>query len=53
MGLIRAEHLIKTYHSGEVEVRAVKGVDFAIEARSFIVNASERWYACGVPNAGV
>ncbi|MBI2292752.1 MAG: ABC transporter ATP-binding protein [Betaproteobacteria bacterium] len=36
MTLIRAEHLVKTYRAGEVEVRAVKGVDFAIEAKSFV-----------------
>ena len=36
MPLIRAEHLLKTYRSGEVEVQAVKGVDFDIEARSFV-----------------
>jgi len=36
MPLIRAEHLVKTYRSGEVEVQAVKGVDFDIEARSFV-----------------
>ena len=31
--LIRAEHLVKTYRAGEVEVPAVKGVDFTIERR--------------------
>jgi putative ABC transport system ATP-binding protein len=36
MTLIRAEGLFKTYRTGEVEVPAVKGVDFAIEARSFV-----------------
>jgi len=36
MTLIRAEHLIKTYRTGEVEVPAVKGVDFTIEAKSFV-----------------
>src|SRR3990172_12141380 len=36
MALIHAEHLVKTYRAGEVEVRAVKGVDFAIEAKSFV-----------------
>ena len=36
MTLIRAKGLVKTYRSGEVEVQAVKGVDFAIEARSFV-----------------
>ncbi|AGU49105.1 putative ABC transporter ATP-binding protein [Variovorax paradoxus B4] len=34
--LIRAEHLVKTYRAGEVEVQAIKGVDFTIEARSFV-----------------
>ena len=34
--LIRVERLIKTYRTGEVEVLAVKGVDFTIEAKSFV-----------------
>jgi len=37
MSLIRAENLIKTYRSGEVEVHAIRGVDFTIEAKSFVV----------------
>ena len=37
MTLIRAERLVKTYRTGEVEVRAVRGVDFTIEAKSFVV----------------
>jgi len=37
MALIRAEKLVKTYRTGEVEVPAVRGVDFAIEAKSFVV----------------
>jgi len=36
MSLVRAEGLVKTYRTGEVEVPAVKGVDFAIEAKSFV-----------------
>ena len=36
MALIRAERLVKTYRTGEVEVPAVKGVDFAIDAKSFV-----------------
>jgi putative ABC transport system ATP-binding protein len=36
MALIHAEHLIKTYRAGEVDVLAVKGVDFTIEAKSFV-----------------
>jgi putative ABC transport system ATP-binding protein len=36
MILIRAERLVKTYRTGEVEVAAVKGVDFTIEAKSFV-----------------
>jgi putative ABC transport system ATP-binding protein len=36
MPLIRAEHLVKTYRAGEVDVLAVKGIDFAIEAKSFV-----------------
>jgi len=36
MQLIRAEQLVKTYRAGEVDVPAVKGVDFAIDAKSFV-----------------
>ena len=36
MTLIRADRLVKTYRAGEVEVSAVKGVDFTIEAKSFV-----------------
>jgi len=36
MQLIRAEQLVKTYRAGEVEVPAVKGVDFTIDAKSFV-----------------
>ena len=36
MQLIRAEQLVKTYRAGEVEVPAVKGVDFTIDVRSFV-----------------
>lgn len=36
MSLVRAEHLAKTYRAGEVEVQAIKGVDFAIERSSFV-----------------
>jgi putative ABC transport system ATP-binding protein len=35
-GLIEARGLVKTYRSGEVEVPAVRGVDFTIEAKSFV-----------------
>jgi len=37
MALIRAERLVKTYRAGEVDVPAIRGVDFAIEPRSFVV----------------
>jgi putative ABC transport system ATP-binding protein len=36
MHLIRAEALVKIYRAGEVEVPAVKGVDFSIDAKSFV-----------------
>jgi len=36
MGLIDASGLVKTYRSGEMDVPAVKGVDFTIEAKSFV-----------------
>jgi putative ABC transport system ATP-binding protein len=35
--LIRAEALVKTYRSGEVEVPAIRGVSFDIAPRSFVV----------------
>jgi putative ABC transport system ATP-binding protein len=37
MTLIRAERLVKTYRTGEVEVPALRDVDFSIEAKSFVV----------------
>lgn len=37
MSLIRAEKLVKTYRSGEVDVQAIRGVDFTIDPRSFVV----------------
>ncbi len=37
MPLVRAERLVKTYRSGEVEVPAIRGVDFTIDAGSFVV----------------
>lgn len=36
MSLVHAEHLTKTYRSGDVEVQALKGADFAIEPSSFV-----------------
>jgi len=36
MTLIRAARLVKTYRTGEVDVPAVRGVDFVIDARSFV-----------------
>jgi putative ABC transport system ATP-binding protein len=36
MSLVRADKLVKTYRSGEVEVQALRGIDFAIEAKSFV-----------------
>jgi putative ABC transport system ATP-binding protein len=37
MALVRAERLVKTYRTGEVEVPALKAADFTIEANSFVV----------------
>ena len=34
--LIRGEHLVKTYRTGEVDVPALKDIDFAVEAKSFV-----------------
>ncbi len=36
MGLISAENLVKTYQTGEIEVKAIRGVDFDIEPASFV-----------------
>ena len=36
MTLIQAGKLVKTYRAGEVDVPAIRGVDFAIEAKSFV-----------------
>ena len=36
MQLVRADQLVKTYRAGEVDVPAVKGVDFTIDAKSFV-----------------
>jgi len=36
MSLVRAQKLEKTYRSGEVDVLAVRGVDFDIDAKSFV-----------------
>jgi putative ABC transport system ATP-binding protein len=36
MSLVRAEHLAKTYRAGEIEVQAIKDVDFVIERSSFV-----------------
>ena len=36
MSLVRAEQLVKTYRMGDVEVQALRGVDFSIEPASFV-----------------
>lgn len=36
MGLITASNLVKTYRTEAIEVRALQGVSFGIEARSFV-----------------
>ncbi|MDO9601699.1 MAG: ABC transporter ATP-binding protein [Rhodocyclaceae bacterium] len=36
MSLLRAEKLTKTYRSGDIEVAALKGVDFSIEPAAFV-----------------
>ncbi len=36
MSLVQASHLTKTYRSGEIDVPAIKGVDFVIEPSSFV-----------------
>jgi putative ABC transport system ATP-binding protein len=36
MQLIRAEQLVKIYRAGEIDVQAVKGVDFTIDVKSFV-----------------
>ena len=36
MSLVSAQHLVKTYRTGDVSVHAIKGVDFTIEPSSFV-----------------
>jgi len=36
MSLVHAENLAKTYRVGDIDVPALKGIDFAIEAASFV-----------------
>lgn len=36
MSLIKANRLVKTYRTGEIEVKAIRGVDFEIEPASFV-----------------
>jgi putative ABC transport system ATP-binding protein len=36
MSLVSAQHLTKTYRAGDIDVPAIKGVDFAIDASSFV-----------------
>ena len=36
MSLVSAEHLSKTYQSGEVAVQAIKDANFTIEPASFV-----------------
>jgi putative ABC transport system ATP-binding protein len=36
MALIELEHLTKTYHMGEVDVHALRGIDLKIEEREFV-----------------
>ncbi|MHB1358793.1 MAG: ABC transporter ATP-binding protein [Rhodocyclaceae bacterium] len=36
MSLLRAEKLAKTYRSGDIEVAALRGVDFSIEPAAFV-----------------
>ena len=36
MSLVTAQNLTKTYISGDIEVKAIRGVDFTIEASSFV-----------------
>jgi putative ABC transport system ATP-binding protein len=36
MSLIRARNLTKTYRAGDIDVPAVRGVDFTIDAKSFV-----------------
>ena len=36
MSLVHAEKLVKTYRAGDVDVQAVRGIDFSIEPASFV-----------------
>ena len=36
MSLVKAKHLVKTYRAGNIDVPALKGVDFSIEPGAFV-----------------
>ncbi len=36
MSLVKAQHLVKTYRAGNIDVPALKGVDFSIEPGAFV-----------------
>lgn len=36
MSLVRAENLTKTYRAGDIDIPAIKGIDFVIEPASFV-----------------
>jgi putative ABC transport system ATP-binding protein len=36
MALIRSERLVKTYRAGEVDIPAIRGIDFTIDVKSFV-----------------
>ena len=36
MPLVHAEQLVKTYRAGDIDVQAVRGIDFSIEPASFV-----------------
>ncbi len=39
---VKLENITKIYHMGEVEIRAVDGIDFSIEKGEFVVIETER-----------
>ena len=40
MSLVHAEQLVKTYRMGDVEVQALKDINFTIEPSSFVAYTS-------------
>lgn len=40
---VKLENITKIYHMGEVEIRAVDGIDFSIQKGEFVVIVGYKW----------